>query len=154
MQQHAFKAAASRGPVRVRLSVYARESRIGSKPIPVPKGVTVTIDGQLVKVKVGGCVGLQACALSNWPPHAQGPLGQIEQAFTPYVKIEQVLLRVDCAPRLRENSAFLAERRRREHLQSRGHADSDGAARHDQVCGGFDLLPIQQSHASLLPTGL
>jgi hypothetical protein len=54
---HALSPAGCQG-VRVstarpaRLSVYARESRIGSKPIPVPKGVTVTIDGQVVKVKV------------------------------------------------------------------------------------------------------
>jgi len=39
----------SRSPV---VRVVARESRIGSKPIPVPKGTTVTIDGLTVKAKV------------------------------------------------------------------------------------------------------
>jgi hypothetical protein len=41
--------------VRVRVAtvkVYARESRIGAKPIKVPKGVTVTVDGLTLKVKV------------------------------------------------------------------------------------------------------
>lgn len=57
-QQRAFSASAQakRGVVvRVapaRMQVYARESRIGSKPITVPKGVTVTISGQTLKVKV------------------------------------------------------------------------------------------------------
>ena len=54
-QAHALPLSGRQG-VRVArkgLSVFARESRIGSKPIPVPKGVTVTIDGQLVRVKVG-----------------------------------------------------------------------------------------------------
>jgi hypothetical protein len=30
-----------------------RKSRIGAKPIAVPKGVDIAIDGKLVKVKVG-----------------------------------------------------------------------------------------------------
>ena len=54
-QQRAFGAQASTRPAavnRVRLSVFARESRIGSKPVPVPKDVTVTIDGLNIKVKV------------------------------------------------------------------------------------------------------
>lgn len=57
-QQRAFSASAQAKKgvvVRVapaRLQVYARESRIGSKPITVPKGVTVTISGQTLKVKV------------------------------------------------------------------------------------------------------
>jgi hypothetical protein len=32
--------------------VVAKESRIGIRPIPVPKGVTVSIDGNVVKAKV------------------------------------------------------------------------------------------------------
>lgn len=32
--------------------VFAKESRIGMRPIPVPKGVTVSIDGNVVKAKV------------------------------------------------------------------------------------------------------
>ncbi len=44
--------APSRG--RTALVVRARESRIGSKPIAIPKGVTVTLsDGPTLKVKVG-----------------------------------------------------------------------------------------------------
>jgi hypothetical protein len=30
-----------------------RMSRIGAKPVPLPKGVTITIEDKLVKVKVG-----------------------------------------------------------------------------------------------------
>lgn len=41
---------AAAGPVKV----WARESRIGAKPIKVPKGVTVTVDGLTLKVKVRG----------------------------------------------------------------------------------------------------
>lgn len=37
---------------RATVSVRAKESRIGIRPIPVPKGVTVSIDGNLVKAKV------------------------------------------------------------------------------------------------------
>ena len=44
-------------------------SRIGNKPVPVPKGVTVEVDGQRVKVK--------------------GPKGELEQTFRPEIKIEQ-----------------------------------------------------------------
>jgi large subunit ribosomal protein L6 len=44
-------------------------SRIGKKPIPIPKGVSVEIDGQRVKVT--------------------GPKGTLEQTFRPEVKIEQ-----------------------------------------------------------------
>lgn len=35
-----------------RLVVLAKESRIGRSTIPIPKGVEVTITGQLVKAKV------------------------------------------------------------------------------------------------------
>ena len=57
LAQKAFAPSTSRlGPVRVSrtstLSVYARESRIGSKPIPIPKGVTITVYGTTLKVKV------------------------------------------------------------------------------------------------------
>jgi hypothetical protein len=34
------------------LNVNAKESRIGIRPIPVPKGVTISIDGNVVKAKV------------------------------------------------------------------------------------------------------
>jgi large subunit ribosomal protein L6 len=44
-------------------------SRIGNKPIPVPKNVTVEIDGQTVRVK--------------------GPKGNLEQTFRPEVQIAQ-----------------------------------------------------------------
>ena len=44
------------------MSVVARESRIGSKPIAIPKGVTITVtDGITLKVKVR----VAAVALSN-----------------------------------------------------------------------------------------
>lgn len=57
LAQKAFAPSTSRlGPVRVSrtvsLSVFARESRIGSKPITIPKGVTITVDGTTLKVKV------------------------------------------------------------------------------------------------------
>lgn len=44
-------------------------SRIGKKPIPLPKGVTVTIDGSEVTVK--------------------GPKGQLRQSFNPDISIKQ-----------------------------------------------------------------
>ncbi len=44
-------------------------SRIGNKPITVPSGVTINVDGQHVKVK--------------------GPKGELEQTFRPEIKIEQ-----------------------------------------------------------------
>lgn len=44
-------------------------SRIGNRPIPVPKNVTVEIEGQTVRVK--------------------GPRGSLEQSFRPDVSIEQ-----------------------------------------------------------------
>jgi hypothetical protein len=37
---------------RTSLYVVAKESRIGSKPIPIPKGVTVDLKGSHLKVKV------------------------------------------------------------------------------------------------------
>lgn len=63
-------AAFSSGLSRSRsVNVVCKESRIGSKPIPVPKGVNVDIKGSLVKVK--------------------GPKGELELTLTPYVTIEQ-----------------------------------------------------------------
>lgn len=44
-------------------------SRIGKKPIPVPAGVTVTIDGSTVKVK--------------------GPKGELQREFRPEIGVEQ-----------------------------------------------------------------
>ncbi|GFH19448.1 uncharacterized protein HaLaN_16394 [Haematococcus lacustris] len=74
--QRAFQAhALGRSPASIRVSsagrlvIEARESRIGAAPITVPKGVSITVDGTLVKVK--------------------GPLGELEQKFTKYVKFEQ-----------------------------------------------------------------
>eukprot|EP00955_Chlamydomonas_euryale_P090616 364557-Chlamydomonas_euryale.AAC.28 len=56
LAQKAFTpAVASRGPVRVsRVEVYARDSRIGARPITLPKGVTVTLsnNGRAMAVKV------------------------------------------------------------------------------------------------------
>eukprot|EP00983_Pelagomonas_calceolata_P028434 890885-Pelagomonas_calceolata.AAC.2 len=74
-QQRAFSSAASSSAPRqsfsrVQLNVVARESRIGGKPIPVPKGTTITVDGLTVKAK--------------------GPNGALEHTMTPYVKLEQV----------------------------------------------------------------
>uniref|UniRef100_A0A7S3VK86 Large ribosomal subunit protein uL6 alpha-beta domain-containing protein n=1 Tax=Dunaliella tertiolecta TaxID=3047 RepID=A0A7S3VK86_DUNTE len=73
-QQRAFSSAASSSAPRqsfsrVQLNVVARESRIGGKPIPVPKGTTITVDGLTVKAK--------------------GPNGALEHTMTPYVKLEQ-----------------------------------------------------------------
>ncbi len=49
----AFRSAAGRSSAsRSRLTVVCKDSRIGRAPITVPKGVTVTIDGQTVRVKV------------------------------------------------------------------------------------------------------
>lgn len=37
---------------RVQLRVVAKDSRIGKVPVPVPEKVTISIEGQTVKVKV------------------------------------------------------------------------------------------------------
>jgi hypothetical protein len=101
-QQRAFRAMAAGQSRSVVVRVTAGESRIGSKPVPVPKGVTVTIDGMTLKVKVrrrlcssplrfgphAGVPGYHAGPIHNL--RAQGPLGTLEQTFTPYVKLEQV----------------------------------------------------------------
>lgn len=63
--------AARAAPMRVSVvKVEAKDSRIGKKPITVPKGVTVTVDGQNVKVKVGAytikrCLGSDLCLPSK-----------------------------------------------------------------------------------------
>jgi len=102
--QYAASSASPRvaAPGRVSLNVVARESRIGGKPIPVPKGTTVTIDGLTVKAKVGGVVESQAHSRSpmqllthNTHKHThthlpQGPNGSLQHTMTPYVKLEQV----------------------------------------------------------------
>jgi large subunit ribosomal protein L6 len=44
-------------------------SRIGKKPIPVPKGVTVTVDGNVIRVK--------------------GPKGELERTLHPTITAEQ-----------------------------------------------------------------
>lgn len=48
-QQRAFS---SSRPSRTGLVVLAKESRIGRAPVPIAKGVTVTLDGNNLKVKV------------------------------------------------------------------------------------------------------
>lgn len=59
------------------LTVNAKESRIGMRPIPVPKGVTISIDGNTVKAK--------------------GPKGELSVALVPEVTVskegEQLLVR-------------------------------------------------------------
>jgi hypothetical protein len=37
---------------RTSLNVVCKESRIGMKPVPIPKGVTIDLKGQNLKVKV------------------------------------------------------------------------------------------------------
>ena len=100
LAQKAFSSSSRLGPVRVSrtstVSVVARESRIGSKPITIPKGVTITVtDGITLKVKVR----VAADALSNlrsrisWNCNAwQGPKGELVRTFLPAVKLEQVHL--------------------------------------------------------------
>lgn len=67
MQRAAAFSSGVRG--RTSLSVLCKESRIGSRPIVVPKGVTVDLKGSHLKVK--------------------GPKGELEVVLTPYVVIEQ-----------------------------------------------------------------
>ena len=50
----AFKAQQQRSQRPHALEVVAKESRIGKQPVPVPDKVTVTLDGNLVMVKVRG----------------------------------------------------------------------------------------------------
>jgi hypothetical protein len=70
--QRAFSASRASGPVRVStVSVFARESRIGSKPIPLPKGVTIIIDGVSLKVKVDSRRPWGACG--RFGPPRRGP---------------------------------------------------------------------------------
>lgn len=52
-QALAFRPAVQRQQRTSITHIVAKESRIGKLPIPVPPKVEVTIDGQLVKVKVG-----------------------------------------------------------------------------------------------------
>jgi len=51
------------------LNVNAKESRIGIRPIPVPKGVTVSIDGNVVKAK--------------------GPKGELSVSLVPEVSVSK-----------------------------------------------------------------
>ncbi|KAJ4845627.1 60S ribosomal protein L6, partial [Turnera subulata] len=50
-------------------TIECKDSRIGKKPIPVPSNVTITLEGQHLKVK--------------------GPLGELEQSYPPEVKLER-----------------------------------------------------------------
>mmetsp|Transcript_73411 Transcript_73411/g.162129 ORF Transcript_73411/g.162129 Transcript_73411/m.162129 type:complete len:212 (+) Transcript_73411:44-679(+) len=62
----------TRGPVRVaRLEVNARESRIGAKPIQVPKGVTVKLGDDGISMVV------------------KGPKGELSRKFLDAIKFEQ-----------------------------------------------------------------
>ncbi|GIM15974.1 hypothetical protein Vretimale_18645 [Volvox reticuliferus] len=62
-----FRAAAAS---RRRLTIVCKDSRIGRAPIVVPKGIAVTLEGNLVRVK--------------------GPNGTLQETLSPHVKIEQV----------------------------------------------------------------
>uniref|UniRef100_A0A7R9VA13 Large ribosomal subunit protein uL6 alpha-beta domain-containing protein n=1 Tax=Chlamydomonas euryale TaxID=1486919 RepID=A0A7R9VA13_9CHLO len=81
LAQKAFTpAVASRGPVRVsRVEVYARDSRIGARPITLPKGVTVTLsnNGRAMAVK--------------------GPKGELSLKFLDAIKFEEKDGVIKCA---------------------------------------------------------
>lgn len=91
-------AAFSSGTRRTAVSVQCKESRIGSKPIVVPKGVTVDLKGSFLKVKVRVGASLRPTGthivwrppLSTLLMRPQGPKGELELQLTPYVTIEQV----------------------------------------------------------------
>ncbi len=53
----------------LRKTVVCKESRIGKQPIQVPSNVTITLEGQDLKVK--------------------GPLGQLSQTYPREVKVER-----------------------------------------------------------------
>ncbi|KAJ9530982.1 hypothetical protein QJQ45_028875 [Haematococcus lacustris] len=118
--QRAFQAhALGRSPASIRVSsagrlvIEARESRIGAAPITVPKGVSITVDGTLVKVK--------------------GPLGELEQKFTKYVKFEQVrriaAQRDGAAADICLQPGMAAARWGAARQQSRGQPHGDGTTR-------------------------
>lgn len=99
--QRAFApSAATMRASRGRLVVLAKESRIGSKPIPIPKGVTVDLKGDLLKVKV--CVfcvgdvcgrppvGVRDSDASIHYTLNQGPNGELSLQLTPFVVLVQV----------------------------------------------------------------
>lgn len=48
----AFRPAQQQQVQRQQFNVVAKDSRIGKRPVPVPDKVTVTVEGQTVKVKV------------------------------------------------------------------------------------------------------
>jgi hypothetical protein len=65
---------------RTSLNVVCKESRIGMKPVPIPKGVTIDLKGQNLKVKVrkikDGWLLLQqsfSCHLRQRPAMLQQP---------------------------------------------------------------------------------
>lgn len=66
----AFKAQQQRSQRPHALEVVAKESRIGKQPVPLPPKVTVTLDGNLVMVKVRGG-GLGAVPRVPTPVHSQ-----------------------------------------------------------------------------------
>eukprot|EP00879_Flechtneria_rotunda_P002658 GHRR01002862.1.p1 GENE.GHRR01002862.1~~GHRR01002862.1.p1 ORF type:complete len:210 (+),score=49.00 GHRR01002862.1:191-820(+) len=66
----AFTAQRVQPPSRTALNVVCKESRIGNKPVPIPKGVTINLQGQHLKVK--------------------GPKGELEWTFRPEVSLAEV----------------------------------------------------------------
>ena len=54
-------------------------SRIGKKPVPVPSGVTATLDGQTIKMK--------------------GPKGELSFTAPELIKLEKTAAGIDVAPR-------------------------------------------------------
>lgn len=66
LRSRAFMAQRSAPVSRTALNVVAKESRIGMKAVPIPKGVTIDLKGQELRVKV------RAMAQSNadrWQQH-------------------------------------------------------------------------------------
>lgn len=51
-----FKSSTQRQPKINQLQIVAKESRIGKQPIAIPDKVQVTLDGNVVKVKVYSCI--------------------------------------------------------------------------------------------------
>lgn len=63
------RASIAAAPANRSLSIVAKESRIGKQPVEIPKGVTLTLNGQSLSVK--------------------GPLGEMSREYPREIKIEQ-----------------------------------------------------------------
>ena len=50
--RQAFRPACTRSVARSRLTIVCKDSRIGRAPVVIPKGVTVTLEGNFLRVKV------------------------------------------------------------------------------------------------------